>query len=187
MISQFLNRMLALKLIKFGEEGGITVFGRRAVIIPADFLVKLYVDLEKRVDAKTAKEVLYNAGKNHTTAGASKYLKFRENLRTLFEKVSITGDPAQEFAQRILKVTGWGELKLISNRDKKILLVVDNSPIANAYLEEYGISKEPVCHYIAGLICGALNVIKQRDYNCTEINCLSTGKSKNCVFVAKEI
>ena len=71
--------------------------------------------------------------------------------------------------------------------EKKTILELKNSPVAASYLKVYGRSKKPVCDYIAGAICGTLEVLKDRKLDCREISCAANGIVDRCTFEVESI
>jgi predicted hydrocarbon binding protein len=183
MIPKFLTRMLALKQIKFGD-GTIEIIGRKGVIVPVDTLIFAQKRLEELLGRETAQEFMYNLGKAHTMGGMSRYSGSKEILKSFFDRLPATGNPMLEFGQQMMKYTGWGTCtieKIDKNRDKMVVKA-ENSPLAIEYLKRYGKSEGPVCHYLAGMLCGPLEAVEKSEYEYKEIGCMATGKSRECIF-----
>lgn len=184
---EILSKFLATKILKM-ENGNLSILDRGMIIIPVEVLIKLHEDLEKKIGVEDATEIVYNIGKFETLTGSIRYLKRKEELRTIFQTLSKTGDPSIEMGRETLKFMGKGNIRInnVINNGQKITLS-SNSPFAKEYLETRGKSNVPVCHYLRGLMCGVMESFYKNKYQSREICCQATGLSKDCIFEFTQI
>ncbi|MBU0531927.1 hypothetical protein KKE38_02245 [Candidatus Micrarchaeota archaeon] len=178
-----LSKFIATKILRM-ENGNLTILDRSMIIIPVEVLIKHHENLVEKVGKEDADELLFEAGKFETVTGSVRYLKRREELRSVFPNVSKTGDPSIEMGRETLKFMGKGDIliKEVINKGEKIILSTENSPFALEYIKTRGKSNEPVCHYLMGVMCGVQEAYYNMKYKATELSCKATGKSHECIF-----
>ncbi len=181
-------KMLALNVMKF-NEGMITVKGRTVVMMPSEILVFIHEQLREKSGVRMADSVLFNAGKYQTETGSSKYFMEKNELKKIFTRLPMTGDPALEMGREVLKFSGWGDNRIsnISDNGNRIVLETHKSPIAEEYLATRGKSKKPVCHYLRGLLEGVIESVYKGKYRSKEVSCRATGLSRTCIFDFKKV
>ncbi|MBN1170516.1 4-vinyl reductase [Candidatus Micrarchaeota archaeon] len=177
-----LSKFIATKILRF-ENGSLSLLDRNMVIIPAEVILKLQEDLEKKLGNEEAANIVYNAGRFETVTGSVRYLKRRDELKTVFSSVSKTGDPSIEMGREMLKFMGKGDIQIreVLNKGEKIILS-SNSPFSAEYLKTRGKSNGPVCHYLRGVMCGVMEAYYGGKYRARELSCAATGLSKDCIF-----
>ena len=182
-----LSKFIATKILRF-DNGSLSILDRNMIIIPVEVMLKLQEDLEEKVGKEEAEELIYNAGRFETLTGSVRYLKRREELKTVFSSVSKTGDPSIEMGRETLKFMGKGDIKIkeVINKGSKIVLS-SNSPFSAEYLKTRGKSDKPVCHYLRGVMCGVMERYYGGRYKAIERSCAATGMSKECIFEFSKI
>lgn len=178
-----LSKLLAMKVVKM-ENGNIDILDRTMVIMPVEVLIKMDEMLKERMDGREADEFMYEAGKFQTSTGSMRYLARKKELATAFKSVSTTGDASIEMGREVLKLTGMGDIRIkeVVNKGEKVVLGIENSPLAVDHLKSRGKSNAPVCHYVKGVLAGVLEAYYQKKYKAVETSCRATGLSKECIF-----
>ncbi len=174
-----MQKMVFLKQIR-DENGLLMVFRKPCVFMPVRMLIEIQRELEKDFPKEKVKRIFHNVGRKRTIRGAVFFSALRGINRT-FERLSL-GSPLIQIGALSLSSTGWGDFSIVKSTDENIIFKTPNSPFAAAQKRELGISKEPVCDLIAGMIAGAAEVWKGGNYEAREIVCASSGRSQECVF-----
>jgi len=85
---------------------------------------------------------------------------------------------------RPVMIAGLGEIKLIrSNLHDHRFLFRINSKFAEQYKKLFSLNKEPVDHFLAGMIAGCLEYFFDETFDVKEISCAVQGKG-SCIFEA---
>jgi len=122
------------------------------------------------------KSALYSAG----------YQSGIEIQRTTLDRWGFTIDEFWEFAPMFTDERGYGWFNL-----REIEFSEDNSEfkihVTNCYstrlIED---STSPVCHYVSGLIAGAISELYKSEYFSIETKCQAMGKAE-CIFEVKRL
>jgi predicted hydrocarbon binding protein len=175
-----LMRLIAMKIVKF-DDGQITVYGRRMVLVPAETLVSFREILEKEMGVEGADAAMIRAGKDLTVKSTRRYVDKKKELRPVFQKLT-TGDPSIEMGKEIFKMSGLGNISILEVTKDKYLVGTKNSPLANEYLLSRGKSATPVCSFLMGIVCGVLEGYRHEGYSAKELRCRATGTSDECIF-----
>ncbi len=175
--------MLALKVLKF-EEGRVSVKDRTIVFMPADVLLQMQQELEKKLGREGAESHMFEMGKYQTVTGSIRYFMEKKELSKIFKRVPNTGDPAIEMGREILKFSGWGDttIQSISREGGEIVLKTEKSPLAEEFIKIRGKSRQPVCHYLRGLLIGVIESVYEGEFVSVERSCKATGLSEHCIF-----
>lgn len=178
-----LSKLLAMKVVKM-ENGTIDILDRVMVIMPVEVIIRMHEMLKEKIGEEEAQQFLYDAGKFQTSTGSMRYLAKKKELASSFKNVSATGDASIEMGREILKLTGMGDIRIkeVVNKGEKVVLGIENSPIALDHIKSRGKSSRPVCHYVRGVLAGVLEAYYQKKYISAETSCRATGLSKECVF-----
>ncbi|MEW6722437.1 MAG: 4-vinyl reductase [Candidatus Micrarchaeota archaeon] len=180
---ELLSRFIATKILRF-DNGNLSILDRSMVIIPVEVLIKLHESMTQKFGEAQADEMVYEAGRFETLTGSVRYLARRNELRTVFNTVSKTGDPSIEMGRESLKFMGKGDIiiKEVLNKGEKVVLSTANSPFALEYLKTRGKSPRPVCHYLRGVMAGVQEAYYGHKYAAVEKSCKATGMSADCIF-----
>jgi predicted hydrocarbon binding protein len=177
--TELMAKMLAMKVIKF-ENGTIDIKGRTVFFMPVDVMLKMQDMVAGAGGKEKSEEILFLAGKYQTLTGSPKYFREKNELKTMFRK----GDPAIEMGREVLKFAGWGDNRFeeITEDGGRVILKTVTSPIASEYLKSKGKSREPVCHYLRGVLAGVVESIFKDEYIARETSCRACGLSSECIF-----
>ncbi len=75
-----LNRMIALGILEFKEKA-ILLNGRLGAILPVEVLIFMHDDMAKKFGPEYANEIMFKAGRFHTSTSSVRYLKNLDNLK----------------------------------------------------------------------------------------------------------
>lgn len=155
--------------------------GRRLAVAPADLLLSLHLALFERF-ADNSQDVLYRSGYEQ---GLQEMLRLNAFLREQYGGDAF--DLWQMDAKFILDAwwqplarAGWGSCSFDFTLLARGIAIADmaDSPIASAL----GSTDHPICHFLAGLLAGALSFFERAECHATEIECRAAG-GKKCRFV----
>lgn len=184
-LPEFVKKLLVLGQLKW-EGGAFLLNGERAVIFRAGLLVELQRRLEERMGRGDARKLMKDIGREQSRSAFERYMKSGIDRKAPVEhdeKKSLE-DPVVRAGRLFLETTGWGKFNYLWFRGQKRAVVeVENSPIALAFVEKYGKSDGPVCHFTAGLLEGA-GFLSGMNASYVERACAAQqgGVSKKCVF-----
>ncbi len=153
--------------------GAFRLFGHRLLIMRPDALVDLQRNLEATVGL-SSKGFLYLAGEKTGREGHAL-------LDPIDAPAASSADEPARIADSVapLGFLGWGRFEVapVDLGAHRYLVVVENSPIAEAY----GESEKPVCHLLAGWLAGSVGRALGREFLCEELSCRVQGKPR-CEF-----
>lgn len=178
-----LSKLVATKMLRM-ENGTISILDRTMVIMPAEVLIRFHERLSEDMGEEAAGRVMHEMGIYQTATGSQRYMARKAELRTVFQRLSTTGDPSLEMGREILKFTGMGDIKIVEMVDngKKVVLSTANSPIALEMLKTRGKCGKPACHYVRGVMEGVLESFYKKRYSSVEKSCKATGLTDACIF-----
>ncbi|MFH1258128.1 MAG: 4-vinyl reductase [Candidatus Micrarchaeota archaeon] len=179
-----MHKMVLLKQIR-DDNGMLVVFGKPCVFMPARMLIEIQRELEQEYPPEKVRALFNKIGRKRVHKGAV-FFKALRGINLAFEKLTL-GSPLVQLGALSLSSTGWGDFTVQKIAKGRIIARTRNSPFAAAHLKEIGISKEPVCHLLAGMIAGAAEVSQGGYFRAKEINCAATGKARECVFDVRKI
>lgn len=182
-----LTKLLAMKEMEM-KNGRITIFGRSAIFLPAEMMIKLHELIEKESGEDAADRIIRDMGKEQTKGGSRKYLERKREFASMVKKVPHTGDAGMEMGRDMLKFIGMGEIDTskVNRNPVHVILTTRNSPYAHEYLKIRGKSRKPVCHHLKGLLMGIVEGVGNVEVEANEISCMATGISSECVFEFRE-
>ncbi len=150
----------------------IMIIDSHALIFNARFLIETYVNLRERLGA-SADVIFYHLG-FHYGYYAAKELSERFNIKPgrLYDVKEIG-----EMFSRIARVSGLGffEIDYINVVEERMGIRFFDSWTARIYKELKGLSKEPVCHMVRGMIAGVATAITGKHHRATEVLCAAKG------------
>jgi predicted hydrocarbon binding protein len=178
-----ITKLMAMKELEM-KNGTIVLFGKSAIFLPAERLIRLHEMIENDAGTESADRILFEMGREQTRDGSQKYYERKKEFATMMSRVSKTGDPAVEMGSEVFRFIGMGDTKIqeIKKDFSRIIVTTGHSPFAVEYLKTRGKSKRPVCHYMKGLFLGVIEGAGKTGYKAKEIACASTGISKECIF-----
>jgi hypothetical protein len=155
--------------------------GTRLAVVPADLVLALHFSLFERF-ADNSQDILYRSGYEQ---GLQDMVRLSNSLRERYGGASF--DFWQMDAKFILEAwwqslanAGWGACSFdLAALSRGIALAeLEDSPIAAAL----GHTEYPICHFLAGLLAGAVSFYERAERHATEIECRAVGGTK-CRFV----
>ncbi len=158
-----------LSQIEFHPEAGSLLFKDvRYMLIRPETLAALQKGIEKELGPRSA-DLIYESG---FTGGRLSTERYRELFHLSSEQVLLY---MLEMGGQI----GWGKfvLERFEPERKKISVRILNSPFAAAY----GLSSQPVCHFIRGVLGGISAGIFGDPQGIAETHCAAQG-SPFCLF-----
>lgn len=84
-----------------------------------------------------------------------------------------------EFSFNLVSLFGFGKAKIF-NREKKVLIEVEDSPLAQEAVKK-GYRGKKACSLIAGIFAGIYSSIFEKVYEVQEVSCKAEGNPK-CIF-----
>ena len=182
-----LMKMMAMKVVRF-EGGEISVYDRSMVLVPTETILEFHGILEKKVGRAEADALMREIGKGLTRHSTKRYMGKKKELRPVFQKLT-TGDPSIEMGREVFKMSGLGDIyiKEVTKDSGKFVVGTKNSPIAKEHLRTRGRSKEPTCSFLLGIIGGVLDSSKEAEFSASEVRCMATGLSDECIFEFRKL
>lgn len=165
------GEFLAASLVADPNAGVLRLSGVPCLIVRPEAIVNIQRQLEVTIGG-SSKGILYLSGERSAQDGMNP-----------LESIVPTGAPLTlANVRRITDASallGWGhvEISLFDPERGRLLLTVNNSPLARAY----GSSKKPVCHFLSGWIAGLGRTLLEREVLCEETSCAAQGHDR-CEF-----
>ena len=150
-------------------EGGLDIGGIRYMMIRPGALMGLFRRLDPPQRAAAFEAITASILEHGGKSAASYAGHGRDAADALIARIEST-------APQI----GWGNWQ-ISLREDGIDLTVDNSP----FVAGYGLSDDPVCAPIRGMLAAVTRQIFGVDAVVDEIECAATGRTNACRFTAR--
>ncbi len=177
-------KMMAMGIIRIDNGGVISILDRGMFIMATEMLIKFHELVEKDLGAAKADEMMYEVGRYQLLTGSRRFISRKDELRKIFPQGPKTGDPALEMGRDAIEFMGMGNISIkeITKDRGRVILSCSNSPVALEYVKTRGKSKEPVCHYLRGVMEGVLEAVYERKYRTRELSCIATGLSQECIF-----
>lgn len=153
------------------EAGRIAFKDVRYMLIRPDTVV----DFQKAVEAEVGDRVAEMMMAGGYTGGSRSSKRYKEVF-------NYSDDEIVAFMCTMGAEIGWGkfEVERFDAHDKELIVVVRDSPFAEAY----GSAGEPVCHMIRGVMAGMAAGIFGGDVSSKETHCRAKG-DELCRFVLK--
>jgi predicted hydrocarbon binding protein len=153
------------------DEGRIAFKDVRYMVIRPDTVV----DFQKAVEAEVGERVAEMMMAGGYTGGSRSSRRYKE----LF---NYSDEETVAFMCKMGGEIGWGkfEVEKLDTDDKELIVVVRNSPFAEAY----GPSDKGVCHMIRGVMAGMAAGIFSSEVSSEETLCRAKG-DELCRFVLK--
>lgn len=177
-------KMVAMGIIRIENGGTISILDRGMFIMATEMLIKFHELVEKDLGSAKADELMFEIGRYQLLTGSPRFVARKDELRRVFPQAPNTGDPALEMGRDAIEFMGMGNIKIreITKDKGKVILSSSNSPVAREFLKTRGKCKEPVCHYLRGVMEGVLEAVYGRQYKSKELACIATGLSQECIF-----
>lgn len=153
------------------DEGRISFKNVRYMVIRPDTVV----DFQKAVEAEVGERVAEMMMAGGYTGGSLSSRRYKELFNYSDEEIVA-------FMCRMGGEIGWGrfEVEKFDKAGKELVIIVKNSPFAEAY----GTADEGVCHIIRGVMAGMAAGIFGSDVNSEETLCVAKGDAL-CRFVLR--
>jgi len=153
------------------DEGRIAFKDVRYMVIRPDTVV----DFQKAVEAEVGERVAKMMMAGGYTGGSRSSRRYKELFNYSDEEIVA-------FMCKMGGEIGWGkfEVEKLDTEDKKLIVVVRNSPFAEAY----GPSDKGVCHMIRGVMAGMAAGIFASEVSSEETLCRAKG-DELCRFVLR--
>src|SRR3989338_4885498 len=184
MLIQLLQKLLFVRQFSI-DNGKIELLGGKYIMLNASALLELQSIDETKI-YMLAKESSLSGMKN-LVEHAKVYNKIKDlflrNIAELGRKIGATDEGMIKTLQDIFNLYGLGSLEIIEldNKNKKAVIKIKDSSIAQEYVKKNGKSKNPVCTLTAGVLAGMFSYIMNQKIECIETKCLAQGASE-CVF-----
>jgi len=168
------GKLLIGKQLEF-DTGKIRLVGQPMIMLPVVTISRMqhYIEKESKY-RKVGESVLYYAAKD---AGIHYMTEYKNHFGV--------SNPSKllDWALNSVHLAGWGIFtpSKFDVKERTAVFKVESSPFAL----EAGKGKYPVDHIISGYIAGGLTVMFNKDTDCKEIKCISTGYPY-CEFVANK-
>jgi len=183
-LSSLLQRLLFVNQFNI-IDGKIEILGNRYIMLDAsDLLILQEIDKTK----------MYNTAKNMSKSNlqdlvehASVYKGIKDqslkNIAELSKKIGKSDEGVIKTLQSLFEIYGLGKLEIINldNNNKKVILRVKDSSLANAQLKK-GKVKSSVCTLTSGVLAGIFSYIFKKDVNSVERKCIAKG-DESCEFL----
>ncbi len=156
-----MQRIIATRAIKL-KEGKLRIWGVPAAIyslFTVSYMTRL---LEK---GYSGKDIFYWAGYYQSKA-ATHTMKDRFGYKKkIIENVC---------AHSYMLGLGGAKPKIIDVKRKRFIINSPSEP-AKEYLRDFGINKEPVCHFFKGQCAGLINTLFEEEFLAIEEKCIAMG------------
>ena len=151
------------------EEGRLSLQGVRYVLLRPGILVDLQKALETHLP--------YDAATVLSGASQSEGMVLASRLKEIF---GYSGDEVLRSLAFMLQQAGWGAvtLEMVNWETRELVFKINASP----FVEDYGPSVAPVCHFLLGLLSGAGIALFEGEVDGAEVQCMAKGDSA-CRFV----
>lgn len=151
------------------EQGRLTLQGVRYLLIRPGVLVDLQKSLETHLP--------YDAAGVLAGASQSEGMVLASRLKEVF---GYSDTEVLRSLAFMLQEAGWGLVspEMANWESRELVFRVDASP----FVEDYGPSVVPVCHFLLGLLSGAAIVLFETEIEGAEVQCAAKGDSV-CRFV----
>lgn len=161
---EFINKLRLSRQLTF-DEGQITLLGKPTVMmIPAD----TFIALEKEY-LKNNPIGLYRIGRD---AGKDFY--------RLVAHFALDAPHIIKFGVQVFNTSGFGKLEVIRVDYKNSRAIFHIRDSISARIK----SKDPVCHYIRGLLASFIQESLKKEIEGVETNCIAQGH-QICEFILK--
>jgi predicted hydrocarbon binding protein len=151
------------------EQGKLSLQGVRYVLLRPGILVDLQKSLETHLP--------YDAAAVLAGASQAEGMVLASRLKEVF---GYTGAEVLRSLAFMLQQAGWGTItvEMANWESRELVFRADASP----FVEDYGPSVVPVCHFLQGLLAGAAIVLFDTEVEGAEVQCVAKGDSA-CRFV----
>lgn len=166
MISSFLSKLLMTRQAIFLEEE-IKILDLNYFMQPILGMVKLQNELER-------KDIMRRFG----------YLASESVVEHFKRRFAIPEEKIMDSWTKLFGLSGFGKLDIISSEKDKTILKVSENSFAKAYVQEYGLQKEPVCHFLCGVFENLMESVSGKPAICKEMGCIGKGNGV-CTFEVK--
>ncbi len=167
MLSAFLKRLLFARQF-YMINGKIEVLGVKQIMLPSDLVLDIQNINNKKIYEITKNGIL-------------------ENIKLLSKKLGASQEGMLKVIEELYETIGTGSLKIIDldNKNKKGIVRIFNSPLAESSLTKNKRSKEVVCYSISGILAGMFSFLFNDNIDAQEKICLAQGK-EYCEFIIKK-
>jgi predicted hydrocarbon binding protein len=168
-INQFLD--------KYIFTGGLKYVHNNFFLMEIPFLMvpsNLLISLSLKKDASFNREIYYSFKQSMSQSLKKQFgIDFKEE-----------GDRGLDLVENFFTSFGWGLLKNVDVdiKKKRAIVIVNNSPVA---LKLEGKAKEPVDHFLRGILAGIFSDYFKTEVECVETKCTALNNN-HCEFVIKE-
>lgn len=176
-----LQKIMAFKALRH-ENGQFLFFNIPSTILPVQTSVYLCRSLIKQFGEEAAQKILYDTARFQANMGM-------KIVNERFGYAESFGDKKKllEFNLGQLAVLGLGEFRItridLMTND---MLIEGSCPFAEEYKRIFGLQKNPVDVYVAGVLAGGGSAMVGENLITMETSCIAQGK-KQCEFVIKSV
>jgi predicted hydrocarbon binding protein len=136
--------------------------------------------MENQFGPKKTASILYNAGELQGQQGTKIITEKFGYAKTIMDKRKLF-----EFNVGQGEIVGMGAFKVaIFDTDKNIFIITGDSTLAIEYSKFFGQQKEPIDHFLRGVMAGLMEVLIDKKMFCYETKCIAKGNTI-CEFIIK--
>lgn len=176
--SSAFSELIANGEFRVDDSGHASLNGQLLLMMPPPVILKLQNDLAEELGAEEMEEFMYDIGAYQVEQALDRYIE-RYGLD------GISKEKIFDYIESILKVLGWGEIKIEEiDMDENVKITVGRPTLPIVYRNSHDeLAEEPICHYLRGLLGAACDAILNEDIEIEETKCAAVG-GKECVFEA---
>lgn len=174
--SKFIKQVIGHGNFNF-DSGELLIYGVPCMTYPVITLILKQRMMEMKM-GKACWDLLYQLGSIQASSGGEMmytrygYKRNQKNAELANQQGELVGIGRQRYVRFDLQ-------------NKHFVVKIANTPFARHYRKLYGIQKEPVDHFIRGLMTGANEAVSQTPLVGIETQCIVMGRPY-CVFEIKE-
>lgn len=168
MLNTFYDKFIITNSIKY-KNNNFYLLQMPFIITPIDIFTGMILNNDKNTNIE-----LYESVKKSMKT---------EILKSFDKTFGINKEKKIKLIEDYFTASGWGKIEhlKIDLEKKQALIIVENSPFA---IKLKGKTKNPVDHYLRGIIAGLMEEAFQEKVECIETECKAIGNS-TCKFIVK--
>lgn len=166
MLSAFIKRLMFARQFDI-DNGKIEVLGINQIMLSSSVISQL-----QEIDKKKTFEVIRNV--------------IFKNISGYGKRLGAKSDGLINVISDIYETLGLGKMEIIDldRENKRALIKIHESTIANAYIADKIKSSEPACIVISAVLSGMFSYLFDKEVIAVEQECIVLGKN-NCEFIIK--
>lgn len=99
----------------------------------------------------------------------------------IYKNKNLPNIKAVKYLLEQIKISGLGKIKLFNIDKNRFIVNIYNGSYPNQYKKLFGLQKEPIDHFMCGIIEETFESVFNKKTKVEEKLCISQGK-KNCIF-----